>query len=235
MAALYSAKYFDWQRDGAKSSAEAVAPRIRDLFHPNSVLDFGCGTGVWLYELSRIGVSEILGIDGEYVPREKLLIDPSAFMVADLSKRIDLGKKFDLVISLEVAEHIPLEQAQVFIDSITNHADVVVFSAAIPFQGGPSHCNEQWPVYWANLFKQRGFVAIDVFRKDFWNDERVEWWYRQNMLLYMKQELLERYPDLKPFVCEIPLSLVHPRCFEDTVSVCKEEILRKRYSDGASF
>lgn len=232
----YSSKYFDWQSGGSKDSAEVIVPRIIELLQPRSVLDVGCGIGTWLSVFGGLGIEDVEGVDGLYIPRDKLLIPQERFVGSDLSKEISLGRKFDLVVSLEVAEHLPEEVSALFIDSLIKHADKIVFSAAIPFQGGPNHVNEQWPDYWAKLFKSKGFVAVDVFRKEFWNNEKVEWWYRQNILLFVKKEILADYKNLEAFICDdLPLSLVHPRCFEDTVAVCKEQIREKRYSDGANF
>lgn len=232
----YSSEYFDWQSGGSRDSAEVIVPKVIELLQPKSVLDVGCGVGTWLSVFWQLGIRDIKGVDGSYIPRDKLLVPQERFTEADLAKEISLGRKFDVAVSLEVAEHLPEQASALFIDSLTKHADKVVFSAAIPFQGGPNHVNEQWPDYWAKLFREKGFIAVDVFRKEFWNNEKVEWWYRQNILLFVKKEILADYKNLESFICDDPpLSLVHPRCFEDTVAVCKEQIREKRYSDGANF
>src|SRR5690606_34222821 len=105
----------------------------------------------------------------------------------DLTKKLELNKKYDMAISLEVAEHLPESAADTFVESLTSHASIILFSAAIPQQGGQYHVNEQWPNYWNEKFKKRGFQAFDILRSEFWNNEHVPWWYRQNMVFFVKQ------------------------------------------------
>ncbi|MEM3896848.1 MAG: hypothetical protein QW763_06255, partial [Archaeoglobaceae archaeon] len=92
---------------------------------------------------------------------------------------------------------------------------VVLFSAAIPFQGGVRHINEQWPEYWVKLFEKKSFVPIDYLRWQIWNIQDIEVWYRQNVLLFVNKsyinknkiflELFERYGKV--------LSVVHPELY----------------------
>ena len=83
---------------------------------------------------------------------------------ADLTHPLQLDRQFDLVLSLEVAEHIPAGRAATFIDSLVRHGDAILFSAAIPRQGGEQHINCQWPSWWAELFTQRGYQTFDLVR-----------------------------------------------------------------------
>lgn len=92
-------------------------------------------------------------------------------------------------------------------------SDIVLFSAAIPGQGGENHINEQWPEFWSGLFNERGYVGLDFVRRRIWNDRRIPYWYKQNILLYVKEE---RISDLKlqdGFTQCFPLSVVHPELF----------------------
>ncbi len=68
-----------------------------------------------------------------------------------------VGEKYDLAISIEVAEHIEGEFAGVFVDTLTSLSDCVVLTAAPPGQGGIAHVNEQPWEYWRDLFRARGF------------------------------------------------------------------------------
>lgn len=212
--ANYTNQFFASIKDGAIKSAEKIVPIVMDLLHPQSVIDIGCGTGTWLHVFSNHGVNSIVGVDGAYVDPKSLMIPESAFLVHDLSKPFHLGKEFDLVVSLEVAEHLSENSASLFIHSLTRHGHFVLFSAAIPFQGGTHHVNEQWPEYWARLFDQRGYVVIDCIRSKVWNADDVEFWYAQNTFLYAKRESLEHYPELQrafEHTHTEHLSLVHPR------------------------
>ena len=89
--------------------------------------------------------------------------------------------------SLEVAEHLEEEAADNFVRQLTKISDRILFSAAIPDQGGLHHLNERPPSYWAKKFKTYGFNQLDFLRPLFWDDERIEWWYRQNFLIYEKR------------------------------------------------
>ena len=71
---------------------------------------------------------------------------------------------------------------------ITGLSDFVLFSAAIPDQGGMGHINEKWPTYWISLFEDRDYVCIDAIRKNIWNDDSIPWWYRQNALLFASKK-----------------------------------------------
>lgn len=209
MSTPYDADFYAAQSDSSLVSARAVAPFVLEILHPRSIVDFGSGVGTWLRAFMDLGIKDVLGLDGTYVETDALRIPVEHFLPSDLSQPIDLGRKFDLVMSLEVAEHLPPECAQSFVRSLTLHGDVVLFSAAVPAQGGTNHVNEQWASYWKALFDDCGFACVDCLRQRFWEDERVCWWYRQNMLLFVKRGVLMNYPDL-PETTGMPIDVVHP-------------------------
>jgi len=156
-------------------------------------LDIGCGDGTWLVEYRRAGVEDVFGVDAGEV-QECLRVPAAQFASRDLAAPLDLGRRFDLVQSLEVAEHLPPQAAGTLIDSLTRHADAVLFSAAVPGQGGTGHLNEQWPEYWAGLFRRAGFLPCDCVRPKVWGNPQVAWWYAQNALLFVRargKQLLE--------------------------------------------
>ena len=201
---------------GSVRSAIVVVPRILNLFPwVRSVIDVGCGTGDWLQSFSLNGVPKIVGLDGKDRTKDSLPIDKMEFRMTDLSKPFPQADHFDLALSLEVAAYLPPESAVGFVTSLTKLSDVVVFSAAIPGQGGIGHVNERWPGYWVTLFKDQGFTCFDILRGEFWYDERVEWQYAQNMLVFVKEGRTDLVKDLqdKTHNAKLPLDLVHPRCF----------------------
>lgn len=200
--------------DGRRRSAKAVVPLIMELVCPKKVVDVGCGLGTWLKVFSDHGVDEILGIDDNSVDTNKLAIRADRFLAHDLKEPLQIAGQFDLVLSLEVAEHLPEESAPVLVDSLTRLAPLVLFSAAIPFQAGVNHINEQWPEYWAEHFRQKGYVAVDCVRRKIWKNESVERWYAQNILLFVRQDRLGDYPLLQSAYEKTSLSqlsVVHPR------------------------
>lgn len=179
---------------------------VNELLRPASVLDVGCATGTWLAEWGRAGVSDLLGIDGDYVDRTALKLPRDRFKPIDLSRAFSLDRRFDLVQTLEVAEHLDQACADTFVASLTRHSDTVLFSAAIPGQGGTHHVNEQWPSYWAEKFEKAGYTAYDVVRPRFWTDSRVQYWYRQNTLLFSRERVFSDAVSR--------LDLVHPEMWQ---------------------
>ena len=160
---------------------------------PRTVLDIGCGVGTWLRVLQDlIPDVKILGVDHPDVPQDLLMISKDEFVGMDLRKEIDLGSRFELVISLEVEEHIDSRYASVFINNLTQHSDRILFSAAIPGQRGKDHVNERWPDYWINLFAQQGFLCNDFIRPKIWNNTEISFWYRQNTMLFTSARLTLR-------------------------------------------
>ena len=171
-------------------SPRAVIPVITSLLKPKSIVDFGCGLGSWLRVFKDSGIDKILGLDGNWVDRSKLETSVvSNFKEVDLEKEIKLKEKFDLAISLEVAEHLHKESADIFIENLTNASDIIVFSAAVPMQGGQNHINEQPLTYWVNLFDKYNYKFYDIIRGRIWNMDNVFWWYKQNMVVFSKNEL----------------------------------------------
>jgi len=210
----YTRDFYQALRDGATRSAEAIVPLVLKLVPARSVVDVGCGDGSWLAVFRRHGVKEVLGVDGDYVDRETLQIPRECFEARDLTVPLEIKRGFDLAISLEVAEHLPPESAEVFVKGLTELAPVVLFSAAIPFQGGTHHVNEQWQDRWAGLFRERGYAAVDFVRKRVWQNEEVEFWYAQNTLLFARSDFVERSDTLREELRQTnreQLCLVHPR------------------------
>ena len=211
---VYNRGFFEGLTRASEQSASVVVPLIFGHFNPTRVVDVGCGTGIWLRLFKECGVEEVLGIDGPYVPTDLLQIAPEEFQAADLTKPLRLERSFDMAVCLEVAEHLPPSDADNLVESLTRLAPVIVFSAAIPGQGGTDHLNEQWPDYWAALFRKKHFVPVDCLRDTLWFREDIEVYYAQNTLLFVKEQALASYKGLQEFVSRsLPLSKVHPRAF----------------------
>ncbi len=211
----YDNKFYDDMMEGAEKSAHALIPLVKETLKPKSVLDVGCGTGLWLKEWQTHGV-EVFGVDGDWVRSPMLEIDADKFMATPLEAPFDLKRKFDLVMSLEVGEHIRGEKKDIFIDSLTKHGDIVLFSAAIPWQGGTDHFNEQWPSYWIEAFNKRGFVFLDPYRHLIWKDKNIKVHYRQNVVLFVKNALVEQnefFKKERTMASRSLMDVVHPEQF----------------------
>lgn len=213
----YSVDFYDDLGSTAAPAARKILPLILDIVPVQSVIDFGCGDGGWLSVLrNEFSVTDVLGLDGPWVEESQLQVPVENFRCVDMDKRIEVEGRYDLAISLEVAEHLPARRAVGFVEEITQTAPVVLFSAAIPGQRGVHHVNEQWQSYWADLFAKRGYRSVDIVRGAVWTDPQVAVWYKQNTLLYASSDALNEYPRLASAVDGIqakPLDIVHPELF----------------------
>jgi SAM-dependent methyltransferase len=221
--------FFSGHHPRVERSAATVLPMVFELVEPRSLLDVGCGVGAWLQTAQGLGMGDFMGVDGAYVTTSQLLIPRERFVATDLSRPFDAGRRFDLVLSLEVAEHLPAASAGDFVRTLVRHADVVLFSAAAVGQGGTAHLNEQWPRYWAEQFAAENFAAIDCIRRRIWDDESVAWWYRQNMVLYARESAIASNPRLAEAHRAhggMPLALVHPESMLEKAR--HSEALRRR-------
>jgi SAM-dependent methyltransferase len=214
----YHASFFSTVAPGSRASAERVGALLLTLPGIESVVDVGCGTGGWLAELAELGIVDYLGIDGSYIDQQTLAIPSDRFQSRNLEEPIVLDRRFDLALSLEVAEHLRPEYASTHVDSLTRLAPIVVFSAAIPGQGGVGHVNEQWPDYWEALFASREFVLIDWFRRQLWEEAAIEPWYRQNLFLYADRERAGQLAQVVGDGGGLPLRVVHPEIFRSVVA-----------------
>jgi SAM-dependent methyltransferase len=213
---FYGRDFYLTGRGGSKSSAEVIVPIAIKLVQPTSVIDVGCGDGTWLSVFAEHGISDFIGIDGKWVDEKLLRISKEHFNIHDLTKPFRMKRRFDLVVSMEVAEHLPLQCAEVFVNTLVNLGSVVLFSAAIPLQGGTNHVNEQWPDYWIKLFSKRGYVLVDAIRKKVWQRPDVVYWYAQNTVMYVEKAFLSRYPLLETeYNSTYPdqISIVHPKLY----------------------
>jgi SAM-dependent methyltransferase len=181
---IYGRDYFAGKQDGWSGSAEAIVPLLLGLFPARSVVDFGCGTGNWLAEFARHGVGDYLGVDGAHVPRDMLRIPPERFLAADFGRLERLERRFDIACCLEFAEHLPAERAAPLVALLVASAPVVLFSAAVPSQGGLGHVNERRQSYWAGLFARHGYVPVDCIRPAIYGAAGIDWYYAQNALVY---------------------------------------------------
>jgi hypothetical protein len=170
------------------TGAEAAFAYLVGEFQPASVLDVGCGLGTWLCAARRAGIQDIFGVDGSEVRADQLLIPPELFRKHNLCESFSLGRRFNLVLCLEVAEHLEERFADTLICTLVRHSDVVVFSAAVPKQDGQNHVNCQWPEHWQSRFNAHGYVCSDAMRWKIWADNRIEWWYRQNIFVAQRDK-----------------------------------------------
>jgi len=197
--------------DSVTKSAKVIAPIICEKFKPKSIIDLGCGIGDWLKVFRDNGVERVVGLDGPWVSDELFIIPKECFQRVDFYDLSPPSKKFDLAVCLEVAEHVDTAIAEKMLDYLCKSSDLVLFSAAIPGQGGHEHINERYQTYWIEKFREHGFSAFDLIRPAVWLDQRVSWWYQQNCIVFAN-DLAKQKHNLheQPFITD----LVHPFLYE---------------------
>lgn len=211
---IYDQNWHSFYATRTHASATEVLSYLNGIFHPSSLLEIGCGHGGWAAVALELAVPDVVGVDGPWTDTAKLKIGLEKFVPHDLATPLSLGRKFNMVLTLEVAEHVKESAADQFVESCTNHADLVVFGAAIPLQGGFRHINEQWPSYWIRKFSDVGYEFYDLVRPKFWNNEKVEYFYRQNTLVFVNrknEEVSGQAVDASRLCAEsMPTDYVHP-------------------------
>lgn len=179
----YDENFYDNQIEASLASARSVVPIVYKIYKPKTVIDVGCGVGTWASIFSNYEC-DVYGIDGDYVPRKRLLIEK--YIPMDISKPFELSDRFDLAVCLEVAEHLPLERSSSFINDLCKLSDTILFSAATPGQGGTNHINEQPLEFWQNIFSEYGYSMYDCIRPFIKNMNEIAWWYRNNIVVFKK-------------------------------------------------
>jgi SAM-dependent methyltransferase len=199
----YDEDFFDAIHGESYASALAVVPRVIGLTGARSVVDVGSGSGAWSRVCREVGVPEVVGVDSASVP-DRFREHHSEFIEHDLAEPLRLERQFGLAICVEVAEHVPPERAPGLVADLTVLAPVVLFSAAVPGQGGTGHLNEQWSEYWVALFEAEGWACRDAIRPWVRANPDVAWWYRQNLYLAVDPAVSQSYSSFPRLAAERP-------------------------------
>lgn len=224
---MYNRCFYERHMAGMEGSAADMLGLLYGVYSPQSVVDIGCGRGAWLVAADRLGSTKLVGVDGPWIHPSDLLIRKEDFRSMDLSKELpSFSMRFDLCISLEVAEHIESNRSEQFVDVLCAASDCVLFGAAVKHQGGTGHINEHRQSYWIELFDDRGYECCDFFRPKIWNNDDIESWYRQNTFLFIDRnsELLYKFK-----LQEDSRNLsdaIHPTLFESRCESFEELLAR---------
>ena len=212
----YDHNFYRNMHQETQTAAKDVLSILFRAIAIRSVIDIGCGVGTWLNSAQKLGVETILGIEGNWLERDSAVVDKRFIRTQDLENKIQVESKFDLAITLEVAEHLSETRADSFIDDLCALSDLILFSAAIPNQGGIHHVNEQWQSYWAQRFKQRGYRVYDIVRWNIWSRSDIPTWYRQNTIVYCRADSTadKAMQSVSPPCADVhQLDVMHPDIF----------------------
>ena len=246
----YKEAFYDYAERLTLASAEVIVGEVLKVIQLDSLVDFGCGRAVWLKAWTSHGVDDVFGLDGDFVDPERLWVEKRHFRHADLSETVNLNRKFNMAQCLEVAEHLPEASADTIVATLTDHADLVLFSAAPPGQGGFGHVNERPYEYWRQKFGKLGFVVYDPIRPKLRGRNDVLPWYRYNLLLYVREraasELPEsvqafriprttRIPDVGPFGYRLRKALLSwiPIPIMNRLAMIKQWLALRRFQSAA--
>lgn len=209
---IYSREFYENRNALTDYSAKVIITQLsKYLKNVNSVADIGGGIGTFLRNASEIwGVNSknLILCDGEYVQLDLLQVPKDCFAARNLEEGINISSKVDLAITLEVAEHLSPTRAESFVEELCSLSEVILFSAAAKGQGGEHHVNERELSYWEKLFEMRGYRAFDCIRPAIQEDKKIPFWYRQNIVLFVKSnnplvDIIQESNDYLP-----PLSMV---------------------------
>jgi SAM-dependent methyltransferase len=189
---IYDSAFQNMTATGSVYAARRITAAVRAIVPVRSVVDVGCARGTWLRLWQEQAVDDVIGVDGHYVNQDALEIDPQRFVVVDLAEPFNLGRRFDVAQSLEVAEHLPPARATSFVADLVAHASAVLFSAATPGQGGEHHLNERPVEYWQSLFLRHDYLALDCLRPLLAGERKIPAWYRYNLILYVHREKMNQ-------------------------------------------
>ncbi len=205
---IYSKNFYRTRHQDTKYAAHKILSILKNILPLRSIVDFGCGTGTWLLAAENLGFKELEGYEGNWLNKSMYKCNKATLTTHNLEDKINTIKRYDIALSLEVAEHLSAKRAHSFVEELCNIANIVLFSAAIPGQGGTHHINEQWQSYWVKKFNENNFSAYDVVRPKIWNDPKISFWYKQNILLFINNDIVSDLELQKniPFITDI----IHP-------------------------
>ena len=182
---VYDAEFFTEGNTIKVQSAQKVAEILCEYLDFQTVFDIGCGMGLYLAELNKLGKT-CAGCDGSSDGVRMASEDLLVFM-ADATKPIQVNRKNDIVICFEVAEHIAKRHSRQLVRNCTSNGRRVVFTAAPPGQVGVGHINTQPYEFWIHLFTEQGFQCDENLSKrirERMASQGVVSWIANNLLVF---------------------------------------------------
>lgn len=189
---IYNDNFFNNTIKFEADSAQAFVEVVLEHFSPRSIVDIGCGAGIYLFEFEKKGIKDILGIDGSVHARNSFLLSEDKLEIFDLAKYYRFKRSYELCLCLELAEHLREEDADTLVDSITSASDLLIFTAAVPGQGPRSigHINEQPHEYWIDKFEKKDYLFQEDLTREMRTkmaEKKVVWWIVNNLMIFKKK------------------------------------------------
>ena len=158
---------------------------MKENFVFESMCDLGCGPGDFLRELQN--ERDVLGVDFSVGVPQTLAIDPSKYVDADLTKPLPFNRHFDVVMSLEVWEHLHPEFEKQYLDNVDSLTpDHVIISCAAPKQWGRHHYSPHEAQYVLDAMISRGYVFDEELTAKFKKIKLLASFYRRNTFVFHK-------------------------------------------------
>ncbi len=189
---IYNDDFYKKRNDNTHVAAEKILNVLKKFFPAiGSVADVGGGVGTFLAAAQNVwGISNenITLYEGEYIDKKYLRVPEDRYVAVNLEERLPKNGLKDLVICLEVAEHLSDKRADSFVEDLTQIGEIIMFSAAYTKQGGDNHINEQPLKYWMDIFSEHGYKGYDIVRPFIQFEKDIPYWYRQNIVVFVKEK-----------------------------------------------
>ena len=188
----YSKAFYDSVTSRAALAADMASEHLCRAINFRSIIDIGCGEGIWLKTFAeKSSAAELVAVDlpGSTFKGLASIKSKIECIATDLANTTQLPNRiFDLVICVEVIEHVSKEYMVALLDYVTKHSIFLLFSGAVPGQGGTHHVNEQPMTYWHKQLASRGFVQMDIVRPLLMQQNGVPFYYQNNVFLYFNPD-----------------------------------------------
>jgi hypothetical protein len=188
----YTPNFYEEVASRADVASQICANLLKETLLIETLIDVGSGTGIWTrnFLLTIDQLKELTSIDLPttrriYLEDSSLDLSKIRIIEQDLVANPYLPEEiFDLTICVEVLEHLVEDAGIKLIEEFGKKTKFLLFSAAVPGQGGTHHINEQKYAYWYEKLKNSGFVPLDIMRPSL-NKPEVPSYYRHNIVLWV--------------------------------------------------
>lgn len=187
----------DWQakRNRYHTNIDKLTKWIIDEHGPfKSSLDLGAGDGRYSYNLANTG-TDAYAVEGHKWELPQMPTQSVNCITHNLNKPLNLNRNFELVLCIEVAEHLPELSADILCDTISKHCGkLLIFTAAQPGQTGEGHINCQPKQYWIDKLSKRGLFFLQeesTFISINWKSilrKKMSWLYK-NVMIFQKEKI----------------------------------------------